>query len=74
VALEGLKALAAKPAAPAAEPANPKRASVLLAAGDLIAAVKSGDAEMVADALEASYDACSGGGGTSSMPMPMKGM
>jgi hypothetical protein len=64
----GLLAKAKGPAAPMMpmeEPeveADPKRERVLPIADDLIAAVKAGEREGVADALIAAVEACYGGG------------
>jgi hypothetical protein len=48
-------------APPDEEGDDPKRASVLPVADDLLAAIKSGDAGAVADALIAAHEACAGG-------------
>lgn len=65
-ALEGLKALAAKPIGPpaAADPMEPEADDEGAApswATDLVAALKSGDAMAVADAFKAGHAACSSG-------------
>ena len=60
--MEGLKAMAAKPPVMpmVAEVEDEGRDGILTAADDLLAAIKTGDRELVADALEAAHEACSG--------------
>lgn len=60
-ALEGLKAMAIKPATPMPmEEESEAESPLMLAATDLLSAVKAGDAAGVADALEAAHRACGG--------------
>lgn len=74
-ALDGLKAMAKMPAmaSPAVEAGDdesedPKMAAVTPAAEDLLAAIKTGDAQGVARALVSAHEACAGDYGAETTP------